>query len=133
MYVFLFYTLLFLIKNRNYTTLIRATSSLASSRFTCVYVFSVTLICENVYYTFFVIHIRFLHLYFNSLFAFFKMLFYPLHCLQSIKMTLWSKRLILWKLACLILNSKIIQIRFILILYGQTGICQIAFFVVPFL
>ena len=33
---------------------------------------------------------------------------------------------------CLICNSKIIQIRLILILCGQTGICQIAFFIVPF-
>ena len=32
----------------------------------------------------------------------------------------------------LIYNSKIIQIRLILILCGQTGICQIAFFIVPF-
>ena len=33
---------------------------------------------------------------------------------------------------CLICNSKIIQIRLILILCGQTGICQITFFFVPF-
>ena len=36
------------------------------------------------------------------------------------------------KMQCLICNSKIIQIRLILILCGQTGICQIAFFIVPF-
>ena len=48
-------------------------------------------------------------------------------------MTLWIKRLILWKSAYLIRNPKIIQIRFILVLRSQAGICQIAFFVVPFL
>lgn len=36
------------------------------------------------------------------------------------------------KMQCLICNSKIIQIRLILILCGQTGICQITFFIVPF-
>ena len=35
--------------------------------------------------------------------------------------------------SCLIPNPKIIQIRFILVLRGQTGIGQIAFFIVPFL
>ena len=36
------------------------------------------------------------------------------------------------KMQCLICNSKIIQIRLILILCCQTDICQIAFFIVPF-
>ena len=36
------------------------------------------------------------------------------------------------KMQCLICNSKIIQIRLILILCGQTDICQITFFIVPF-
>ena len=40
---------------------------------------------------------------------------------------------IVWKLAHLIFNPKIIQIRLILILCCQTGIGQITFFVVPFL
>ena len=40
---------------------------------------------------------------------------------------------IVWKLARLIFNPKIIQIRLILILCCQTGIGQITFFVVPFL
>ena len=69
----------------------------------------------------------------DIMFAFFKMPFYPSHCLLSVKMTLWSKRLILWKSATLIPNPKIIQIRLIFVLCGQADICQIAFFVVPFL
>lgn len=41
MYVFLFYTLLFLIKIYNHTIQSLAISSLASSRFTCVYVYTI--------------------------------------------------------------------------------------------
>lgn len=46
-------------------------------------------------------------------------------CFQSANLTLW-------KLAYLIYNPKIIQICFIFVLCGQTGIRQIAFFIVPF-
>ena len=55
---------------------------------------------------------------FNSLFTFFKSHF---------------TYYIVWKSARLIFNPKIIQICFIFILCCQTGICQITFFVVPFL
>ena len=59
--------------------------------------------------------------------------FYPFHCLQSVKLTLWVKHLTLCKSACLIPNPKIIQICFIFVLCCQTDICQITLFVVPFL
>ena len=51
------------------------------------------------------------------------------------KVSIWHFGIIFWHFRnhVLIINPKIIQIRFILVLCDQAGICQIAFFVVPFL
>lgn len=75
-------------------------------------------ICENVYYAF---------LSFISAFSIYNLIL----CLPFPKSHFIYY--IVWKLARLIFNPKIIQIRLILILCCQTGIGQITFFVVPFL
>ena len=75
-------------------------------------------ICENVYYAF---------LSFISAFSIYNLIL----CLPFPKSHFTYY--IVWKLARLIFNPKIIQIRLILILCCQTGIGQITFFVVPFL
>ena len=51
---------------------------------------------------------------------------------QSVKLTLWNEPLTLWKSSFLISNPEIVQICFIFILCGQTGISQITLFIIPF-